>query len=406
MLIKRSSGQSSLFVSVGAGANQLLLINEAIELGFQVIGIDADPMAAGMTRCHIRIQESMYDYESIYVKISESLIEGRIRAVMTKSYGQAVKTASFLSEKFGLRLLPFARSGDFIVKERMKQVFAANGIPTPPGHVMEAGRIKVPSRMTFPLVIKPVTGHGKRGVALLSDDADLRDYLSGVSPKSGSFLVEQFIEGDEIIAAGIVHEGAYHLVDISDKVTSLPPHFIDLIHISPSRHFDLMDRVSEIGQKIADAFEIANSPLIIEMLVTPPKDIYVIEAVPEFGGECLPDRLIPGRTGYNFVREAILAVSGGKFTPPSPRPSGKSMVVRYLTGRAGTFNGADSVVDSEGLVYSKLFATRGQLLSRPVTNHDRIAVVIAQGKSRCLALANAEQAAESLNIRIAGGKPA
>ena len=46
----------------------------------------------------------------------------------------------------------------------------------------------------------------------------------------------------------------------------------------------------------------------MELIVAENKEIFIIEAGPEFGGEFLSDILIPERTGYNIIRESIKAV--------------------------------------------------------------------------------------------------
>ena len=64
------------FVSIGAGINQIPLILEARHAGFQVIGVDMNPSAPGFYHCDLKIQESIQDYENIYIKLRELLIDG------------------------------------------------------------------------------------------------------------------------------------------------------------------------------------------------------------------------------------------------------------------------------------------------------------------------------------------
>ncbi len=94
---------------------------------------------------------------------------------------------------------------------------------------------------------------------------------------------------------------------------SRPPFFVDLAHISPSRTSTLRDQIAAMGQKVADCFEIITSPLIMEIRIAPDGRLFLIEAVPEFGGEFIPDILIPSRRGYNFIAETIKAAAGLDF---------------------------------------------------------------------------------------------
>jgi len=131
MLLKKDNPSAPVLISVGAGQNQVSLIREALALGYRLIGVDTNPTAPGMARCHIKIQESIYEYEKIFVKVSECMVEGSVAAVLSKSYGGAVKTASYLAEKFSLGLVPFARIDAFIDKSRMKEVFRRAISPRP-----------------------------------------------------------------------------------------------------------------------------------------------------------------------------------------------------------------------------------------------------------------------------------
>jgi len=391
-----------VFVSIGCGLHQLKLIQEARKLGFLVIGVDANPQAPGMQLCDLKIQESVTNYKDIYIALQETLMVSNVTCVLSKSFGEAVKTACYLGEKFDIPLVPFNRIDDFIHKEIMKAVFTASEIPTPEYKIIDAKTFRALHGNRFPLVVKPLVGHGKKNVELIQDEGGLQNYFSGNTPKKNRFLLEEYIAGDEIIAAGIVHKGIYHLADISDKITSLPPYFIDIIHISPSKYYHLKDKIIEIGQMITDAFEITASPLIMELRITADEDLYCIEAVPEFGGEYLPDILIPERTGYNFIQETINAVSGGSFTPPRAQASKKTIVVRYITGRAGTIQSVQDNGDthSRDLIFGKMFKKQGDITARPATNHDRIGVVITGGKNREQAIDNAEQEVEKKKIII------
>lgn len=401
ILKKNEKNAKPVFVSIGSGIHQLKLIEEARNLGFLVVGVDANPQAPGMSLCHLKIQESVTNYENIYIALQETLMVSNVKCVLSKSFGEAVKTACYLAEKFNISLLPFNKIDYFIHKEIMKAVFAANKIPTPEYHIVDSKAFRTVHTGSFPLVAKPLVGHGKKDVERIEDISGLQNYFSGINTNRDRFLLEEYIEGDEIIAAGIIHNGVYHLADISDKITSLPPYFIDIIHISPSKYFHLKEKIIEIGQMITDAFEITSSPMIMELRITSDERIYCIEAVPEFGGEYLPDILIPERTGYNFIRETINAVSGGNFTPPHAQASKNSVVVRYITGRDGTLHSVNNNGKHTGnLIFCKMFKNPGDAVTRPATNHDRIGVVITRGKTREDAIDNAEYEVERKQIMI------
>ena len=396
---KKSTYHTNIFVAIGAGINQIPLIREAKKLGLLIVGVDQSINAAGISECDIRIHESIENYDEIYKKLRELLLHGEIKGVLSKSFGSAIKTSSYIANKLNIPLISYKRIDDFIDKKRMKSVLNKNEIKSPSFHIYtQSGRNK---KRSYPFIIKPNKGHAKTNVRLINNSAEFNKYLENIGSSNGIYLIEKYIEGDEIICIGIVYKGKFHLVDITDK-TVKPPHFVDLMHVSPSKYYHLRDRISDVGQKIAESFEIQTSPMLMELMVTPEDDIYVIETAPEFGGEFLSDVLIPERTGYNLIREAINAVMDRNFTPPKKKKSRGAVVVKYITGESGILTSfkPPRVSKRSGIIFTRIFKDIGSAVNEPVTNHDRIGVIITRGSTREEAIAHAEAAERAMEIRI------
>ena len=112
----KNKGNSRFFVSIGAGLNQLPLIIEAKKNKINVIGVDKNATAPGFVHCDLKIQESIDDYQEIYTKLQELLVDGDIIGILTKSYGNAIVTTSYLAEKFKIPFIPFSTSKLFLDK--------------------------------------------------------------------------------------------------------------------------------------------------------------------------------------------------------------------------------------------------------------------------------------------------
>lgn len=401
MFFRNRKNSTNYFVSIGAGINQIPLILEAKHANFQVIGVDMNASAPGFYHCDLKIQESIQDYENIYVKLRELLIDGRISAVMTKSFGDAIVTAGFLCEKFGLPFLPFEESRKFLNKRLTRQQMAESGVKMPELLTYKprskSGGLK---KEQFPVVVKPYAGHAKQNVLMIDNPDELDDFFKTNSP--ADFIIEKYIRGDEIICAGMIHSGRYTHVAMSDKKTTPRPHFVDTMHIMPSKHSDLADATASVGQTLADIFNIHTSPVIMEFLVDRENNLYLIEAIPEFGGEFIPDIMIPASTGYNHIGSLISAVTGENFTKPSRRSNHTPVVVKYITGSNGTLTSfsTDKVKSMENILFTRIFKHIGDRVSTPMTNHDRIGVIVARGKTIESAIESAESAEKEMNIRI------
>ncbi|HOS40325.1 MAG TPA: ATP-grasp domain-containing protein [Spirochaetota bacterium] len=399
---KSAQHQNTFLVSIGAGFNQLPLIDEARKQRYHVIGVDRDSRAAGFIKCDIKIQESLENHHDIYLKLRELLIDGQIKAVLSRSYGIAVRTACYIANQLRIPMMPFERVDQCINKRAMKEAFARNGIVTPQYRIITpktaAARLR---KEPFPAIIKPVVGHAKTNVRRVNDAAALSEFLAS-APPDHEWILEEFIDGEEIIAVGIVHKKRFHLVEASDKVKTNPPHFVDIMHVAPSRHLDRRREICEIGQRLAEAFDMYTTPLVMELIAEPGKRLHLIEAVPEFGGEYLADYLIPTHTGYNLFGETIRAVSDTGFTPPQLDRARGAVAVRYITGTPGTL-ASFNPENPKGLrdtVYSRIFREVGAQVKSPTSNHDRIGVVITKGKTADEAVESACRAEESFNLRI------
>jgi len=401
MFWNKKKPPKSYFVSIGAGINQIPLIKEAKKCGFYVIGIDMNSAAPGFYDCDLKIQESIEDYESIFLKLSEMLVDGRISAIMTKSFGPAIVTTAFLCEKFGFPFFPFSESIKFQDKKVRKKIFIKSDIAVPATiNITHRKNISGLKESIFPIIVKPIDGHAKIGVNLINNHGELKKFIS--SHAIENYIFEHFISGDEIICAGIVHEKKYNHILMSDKTTSPPPYFADILHTAPSKYQHLVNKTIEIGAKIAEAFNIDTSPMIMEFKVDSSENLYLLEAVPEFGGEFIPDVMIFAATGYNHIENTIKAASDNNFKLPLKVVVNNAVAVKYISGTDGVLTSCniDSVSGSSDIIFSRIFKNIGEKVSSLKTNHDRIGVIAATGKTVEQAYEKAAAAETNMNIKI------
>ncbi len=401
MFWKKKKPSNDYFVSIGAGVNQIPLIKEAKKNGFQVIAVDMNASAPGFYHCDLKIQESIEDYESIYIKLREMLVDGKISAIMTKSYGSAIITTAYLCEKFGLPFLPLDDSIKFLNKKITKKIYIEAGISTPASiNITAKTKTNTIKENLFPIIIKPQTGHAKVDVFLVKTAAELEKFNK--HHPFQDFIFEQLITGKEIICAGLIHEKKYYHILMSDKETTPQPYFADLLHTAPSRFQHLINSTIETGQKITDAFNIHTAPLIMEFIIDNDENIYLLEAVPEFGGEFIPDIMIPAATGYNHLGNTIKAASSSEFKIPSRTAVNNAVAIKYITGSEGVLTSCstDAVKKIDDIIFTRIFKHIGEKTTLPLVNHDRIGVIVASGKTVQQAVESITLAEKEMNIVI------
>jgi biotin carboxylase len=324
------------------------------------------------------------------------MFDGNISSIMTKSYGNAIITSAFLCEKFKVPSLPFEESRKFLSKKTTRKIFIEKGIRVPDSAKINSKKIAD----QFPIVAKPQKGHAKADVKLIHNENEFKKFIK--THEKNEFIFEKFIPGKEIICAGLIENRKYYHILMSDKKTTPHPYFVDLIHTTPSKFIHLTDKTIQIGQIIADTFNIQTSPMIMEFIVDENEELHLLEAVPEFGGEFIPDIMVPAATGYNHLAGAIKAVTDESAKKPQKGTVPYPVVVKYITGENGILSSCstDTVKLMPDILFTRIFKTIGSRIKSPEMNHDRIGVIAARGKTIEHAMENAIAAEEKMNIRI------
>ncbi|MBU7013219.1 MAG: ATP-grasp domain-containing protein [Theionarchaea archaeon] len=85
-------------------------------------------------------------------------------------------------------------------KPKSKEVFIANGVPTPPFEILDTLQItrKDLDGIDFPMVLKPTNGGSSRGVRIADSLTQLKKAVREAIPKYGRVMIEPFVEGREL----------------------------------------------------------------------------------------------------------------------------------------------------------------------------------------------------------------
>ena len=102
-------------------------------------------------------------------------------------------------------------------KARAKQVFLAEGVPTPRGISVSRGETRKTAAafgLELPVIVKPCCGGSSIGVTICHTDEDLEKGLALSFSLEESAVIEEFIDGDEFTCA-VIGEKAYPIVAIT-----------------------------------------------------------------------------------------------------------------------------------------------------------------------------------------------
>ena len=117
--------------------------------------------------------------------------------------------------------------------------------------------------LAFPCVVKAPDRQGQRGLALVTNRADLDAALEEALAESraGSALVEEHVEGPEVTVNAFSVDGRFTPLTVTDRLTADPPAFgVALAHAWPSLHDE--EPIVEVARAAVEALGIRERAVV------------------------------------------------------------------------------------------------------------------------------------------------
>ena len=103
---------------------------------------------------------------------------------------------------------------------------------------------------------------------------------------------------------------------MTDKITSGPPHFVELEHHQPADvSIADLDRIKKFVEKTLTVLEYKSGASHTEIKMDVSGQLYLIEIGPRMGGDYIASDLVELSTGYDFIK-GVIDLSVGNFEPP------------------------------------------------------------------------------------------
>lgn len=299
---------------IGASYLQQPLVEKAKEMGIYSICFAWEEGAVCKDLCDKFYPISTIDKDAILKVCQDERIDG----ITTIASDVAVLTVNYVAEQMGLIGNPDKYSQTATNKYLMRQCFMDNNVPSPKFCLTEG---EIPESVTsfhYPVIVKPTDRSGSRGVEKVDTPADLQSAIERACNESfqKKAVVEEFVEGREISVESISYQGKHYILQITDKVTTEAPFFVELEHHQPSTlPDDIKQRVKEIVLNALDALHIQYGASHAELKITTDVDIRVIEIGARMGGDFIGSDLVKLSTGYDFLK-GVIDVALGTFEEP------------------------------------------------------------------------------------------
>lgn len=209
------------------------------------------------------------------------------------------------------------------------------------------------------------------------------------------------MEGPEVSVETLSVDGECHIIQITDKLTTGAPYFVEMGHSEPSAQpEDIKVRISEVASAAVKAIGIENGPSHTEIKVTKdgPK---IVELGARLGGDNITTHLVPLSTGVDMVECCIKIALGEK--PDLERKCELGSAIRYFKTEKGIITNIIGIEDAKklyGVMQVSIVHGIGEKVSEIKNSIDRIGFVIAQGENAVNAVEICEDALRKIKFEV------
>lgn len=306
---------------IGASYLQRPLVEKAKEMGIYTLCFAWKDGAV----C-AEIADEFYDISIIEKDaILEICQKARIDGICTIASDVAAPTVAYVANKMGLVGNDYDAAVRANNKYLMREAFINGNVPCPRYVMLSNQDISSNEVMALikdfelPLIVKPSDRSGSLGVnkvTVPSEFGHAVDEAMSVSFKK-QVMIEEFIDGREISVEFISYNGIHYPLQITDKVTTEAPHFVELEHHQPSSlSKEQFDTIYEITRRALDSLGLTNGASHSEYKITSDGRICIMEIGGRMGGDFIGSDLVRLSTGYDFVK-GVIEVALGMFEKPA-----------------------------------------------------------------------------------------
>lgn len=250
------------------------VVKTAQRMGAYVIVTDY--LENGVTK-NIADETLMISTKSIE-ELNKAVHEYRIDGVFTGASEFNIRNMIQLCEKAKLPVYANLAQWDMLSnKRKFKEICRQYGVPTVPEYLIQAKDEK--ENLKFPVIVKPVDSYSGHGISICRNIIDLEKAIVEAEKwsKSGQFIIEKYIQGENIEVYYLVQDGNIMLLSASDRYTNKEQHGspVPTAFYHPSKYIDKY--LSDVHPKVCKMFQglgIKNGVFFMESFLENEKFIF------------------------------------------------------------------------------------------------------------------------------------
>ena len=385
---------------------QVILLNKLRDRGIYTILADNNEKAIARPFADQFVKVNILDSEAV----KKIAVEEKVDFLIAVCADQVLLTVAQVSEELGLPCyIDYDTACKVSDKGYMKDIFREYGIPSSRHAFMSEIDMDEISKMNYPLVVKPVDAYSSKGVRKVTDEDELKRFFAEAADisRSGVVIVEEYVEGAELTVDFQITDGKAVLLSASNtEKVDYKDRFLAFRTRYPAAVSDeTIERIRVIGQKIADAFKLKNSPMLIQLLTDDKKES-VLEFSARTGGGA-KYLLLCRASGFDPIDGVIDLTLGKKPVVNEPKPESKYITNEFLYCYPGVFDHLEGFEElkKEGILSEYWqYKWQGAEIRDAATSSDRVASVTIQADTMEELVARHIKTSETIKMIDVEGK--
>lgn len=287
---------------IGAGIAAEPILKKARELGVETFCFSTLKGACAKDYADNFYDINIFDIDSIFDIMKKIGLDG----VMASSE-ITTEIAAVLADRLGLPgndvKNGFGARNKYVMRRRVSKL---GTVEQPDFQLYYDGYVP-----KFPVVVKALDSYGKKGISLAFDESDYEKAIEYSREISKDVLIEEYIDGGTEYSVECLSDGdRCYVIQITEKETSGPPHFVELGHHQPANVTDsVRQMIITAATDILKALGICCGMAHLELKIKDEKP-YFIEVGARAGGDSIGDILVALSTDYDYYKAAIDAAMG------------------------------------------------------------------------------------------------
>ncbi len=286
------------------GLPQIALIKELKSRGIFTLLADMNEKVPARQYADEFYKVSVLDVEVV----RDLAAEQKVDFLITVCADQVLQVVAQVSEELNLPCyIDFETAENVSKKSYMKRIFSENSVPTSKFVIMDKLDTEKIKHLNYPIIVKPVDAYSSRGVCKVNSIEELKTAFDNAVTisRTNNAIIEEFVDGDEITVDVYVEEGKAHVLCMSNlyKIGEDGKFIINRSRIPADISEEIATQIKATAQKIADAFGLKNTPMLIQ-LISNGKKISVVEFCARTGGG-VKFLMIKKMSGFDVVKAVV-----------------------------------------------------------------------------------------------------